>query len=233
MRKTIAIFGFLMALSSPVLADGDMDARLSVTGHGISQVEPDMARISLGVTKDAVEAGAALDEVASIAQSIFARLAEVGIEPRDMQSSQVNLSPQYDYNRNSEGPAKLTGFIASTMVTVRVRDLSQLGPIMSAVTADGANQLNGLQFDLQDRQPAEDEARANAVKDAMARANVLAEAAGVTLGSIVSIQEGGGNVPAPAYGRMAMEAVQSDMPVAAGELEIGSSVTMVFELGEE
>lgn len=232
MRKTIAIFGLMMAVASPVWADSN-DARLTVTGQGIADVEPDMARISLGVTKEAPEAGAALDQVAGVAQDIFDRLAQQGIEPRDMQSSQVNLSPKYDYNRNSDGPPKLVGFTANTMVSVRVRDLTKLGQIMSAVTADGANQLSGLQFDLQDRGPAEDAARASAVKDAMARAKVLADAAGVKLGSVVSIHEGGGYAPAPVYGRMAMEAAQSDMPIAVGEVEIEASVTMVFELGEE
>ena len=77
------------------------------------------------------------------------------------------------------------------------------------------------------------EATGTRVKDAMARAKILADAAGVTLGSVISIHEGGASQPAPAYGRMAMEAAQSDMPIAAGELEIGSSVTVVFELGEE
>lgn len=232
MRKTIAIFGVMMAMASPVWANDD-DARLTVTGQGIAEVVPDMARISLGVTKEATEAGDALDQVAKVAQDIFDRLSQQGIEPRDMQSSQINLSPKYDYNRNSDGPPKLVGFTANTMVSVRVRDLDKLGPIMTAVTADGANQLNGLQFDLQDRGPAEDTARTNAVADAMARAKVLADAAGVTLGSIVSIHEGGSYAPAPVYGRMAMEAAKSDMPIAAGELEIGASVTMVFELGKK
>lgn len=231
MRKTIAIFGVMMAMASPVWANDD-DARLTVTGQGIAEVVPDMARISLGVTKEATEAGDALDQVAKVAQDIFDRLSQQGIEPRDMQSSQINLSPKYDYNRNSDGPPKLVGFTANTMVSVRVRDLDKLGPIMTAVTADGANQLNGLQFDLQERGPAEDTARTNAVADAMARAKVLADAAGVTLGSIVSIHEGGSRAPAPVYGRMAMEAAKSDMPIAAGELEIGASVTMVFKLDQ-
>ncbi|WP_289041680.1 SIMPL domain-containing protein [uncultured Aliiroseovarius sp.] len=233
MRKTIAILGLMMAVATPGWADGAGDARLTVTGQGLAQVEPDMARISLGVTKQATEASAALDQVADVAQAVFARLTEAGVEARDMQSSQINLSPRYDHNRNSDGPPKLVGFTANTMVSVRARDLTKLGSIMTAVTADGANQLNGLQFDLQDRGPTEDAARADAVKDAMARAKVLADAAGVKLGAIMSIHEGGGRAPAPVYGRMAMEAAPSDMPIAAGELEIGSSVTMVFELNEE
>ncbi|WP_371168878.1 SIMPL domain-containing protein [Aliiroseovarius sp. 2305UL8-7] len=231
MRKTIAIFGLMMAVVNPAWAGDASQGRISVTGEGIAQVEPDMARISLGVTKQAKEAGTALNDVAGVAQAIFARLTDVGVEARDMQSSQVNLSPQYDYG-NSGGPAKLVGFTANTMVSVRVRDLDRLGEIMSAVTADGANQLNGLQFDLQNRRPAEDAARADAVKDAMARATVLADAAGVSLGPILSIQEGGASHPGPIMGRMAMESMKADMPVAAGELEIGSSVTVVFELNE-
>ena len=232
MRRTIAIMGLVLAFATPLQAENDAAARLTVTGQGVADVVPDMARISLGVTKDAPEAPAALEGVAEVAQAIFARLEAVGIAPRDMQTAQVSLAPRYDYNRNSDGPPKLTGFTASTTLAVQVRALDQLGAIMSAVTQDGANQLNGLQFDVQDRASAEDAARADAVKDAMARAKVLADAAGVTLGPIISIHEGGARA-APVYGRMTMEAAQSDMPIAAGELEIGSSVTMVFELLEE
>lgn len=230
MQKIIAIFGLMMAVALPVHASDDTQARLTVSGVGTAEVVPDMARISLGVTKDAKQAAEALDAVARVAQAIFDQLAEQGVEARDMQSSQVNLSPQYDYNRNSDAPPKLIGFRANTMVSVRVRDLDQLGAIMSAVTADGANQLSGLQFDVQDRKAAEDIARTNAVKDAMSRAKVLAEAAGLTLGDVISIHEGGGHQPSPVYGRMMMESAKADMPIAAGELEIGAGVTMVFEL---
>lgn len=233
MRKTIAMIGVLATMASPLWADDPRQAQLTVTGQGMAEVVPDMARISLGVTRQAATAGDALDAVAQVSKAIFARLEAVGIAPRDMQSTQVNLSPQYDYNRKSDGSPKLVGFNANTMVSVRVRDLSGLGPIMTAVTEDGANQLNGLQFDLQDRGPAEDAARADAVKDAMARAKVLAEAAGVKLGSVLSIHDGGGHHQPAAYGGMELASARSDMPIAAGELEIGASVTMVFELDED
>lgn len=233
MRKAMAIIGVLATMASPLWADDARQAQLTVTGQGVAEVVPDMARISLGVTQQAATAGDALEAVAQVSSAIFARLEAVGIAPRDMQSTQVNLSPQYDYNRNSDQPPKLVGFNANTMVTVQVRDLSGLGPIMTAVTQDGANQLNGLQFDLQDRGPAEDTARAEAVKDAMARARVLAEAAGLKLGSVLSIHEGGGQISPLRYGGMELASARSDMPIAAGELEIGTSVTMVFELDKD
>lgn len=233
MRKTIAMIGVLATMASPLWADDPRPAQLTVTGQGVAEAVPDMARISLGVTQQAATAGDALEAVAQVAQAVFARLEAVGIAPRDMQSTQVNLSPQYDYGRNSDKPPRLVGFSANTMLSVRVRDLSGLGQIMSAVTEDGANQLNGLQFDLQERRPAEDAARADAVKDAMARAKVLAEAAGVKLGSVLSIREGGEEMPMAAYGRAEMALAKADMPIAAGELEIGASVTMVFEIDEE
>lgn len=233
MRKTIAMIGMLATMAVPLWADDTRQAQLTVTGQGMAEVVPDMARISLGVTQQAATAGDALDAVAQVSNAIFARLEAAGIAPRDMQSSQVNLSPQYDYNRQTDGAPKLLGFSANTMVSVRVRDLSGLGQIMSAVTKDGANQLNGLQFDLQNRAPAEDAARADAVKDAMARAKVLAEAAGLTLGSVLSIHEGGSHQAPVGYSGMELAAARSDMPIAAGELEISASVTMVFELDED
>ena len=99
---------------------------------------------------------------------------------------------------------------------------------MDAAIADGANTLNGLTFGLQDQRPTEDEARKLAVADALARARLLADAAGAKLGAIQSISEGGSNVPGPLPMFKTMDSAA--VPVAAGEVGISANVTIVWAL---
>ncbi|WP_424939817.1 SIMPL domain-containing protein [Aliiroseovarius sp. S253] len=230
MRKLLSIIAISIAATGIGYADTANSPQLTVTGQGVAQVVPDMARISLGVSERSDDAGQALDAVAGTIARMLEKLTEAGVVERDIQSTQVNLSPQYDYNRKSNGAPELIGFVASSTLSVKAHDLSNLGAIMTAVTSVGANEIHGLQFDVKDRAGAEDSARTLAVKDAMERATVLAEAAGLKLGSVLMMREGGDAPGRPVM--MAMERASADMPIAAGEMGISSSVTMVFELVE-
>lgn len=230
MRKFLSILAITIAATGISHAETAQAPQLTVTGQGVAQVVPDMAQISLGVSARADDAAQALDAVAGSIAQMLTKLTEAGVAERDIQSTQVNLSPQYDYNRQNDGPPKLVGFVGSSTLSVKVQELSKLGAIMTAVTSVGANEINGLQFDVKDRASAEDTARTLAIKDAMSRATVLAEAAGLKLGAVLMMQEGGATPGRPVM--MAMERASSDMPIAAGEMGINSSVTMVFELVE-
>lgn len=228
MRKLLSILAITIAAAG--VSQAETAPQLTVTGQGVAQVVPDMAQISLGVSERSDDAGKALDAVAGAIAQMLAELTKAGVAERDMQSTQVNLSPQYDYNRESDGAPKQVGFVASSTLSVKVQELSRLGAIMTAVTSVGANEVHGLQFDVKDRAGAEDTARALAVDDAMRRARVLAESAGLKLGSVLMMQEGGAAPGRPVM--MAREMASADMPIAAGEMGINSSVMMVFELVE-
>ena len=131
---------------------------------------------------------------------------------------------------NSDGSQapKIQNYTASNMVTVTVRKLDTTGAVLDAAVKDGANTLNGLSFALADQRPAQDKARWAAVSDAKAKASLLAEAAGVKLGRIVSISEGGApQGPVPMF-RMAADSAA--VPVSGGTLDISASVTMVWTL---
>lgn len=117
-------------------------------------------------------------------------------------------------------------------VRVRVRDLEKLGEILQAVLNDGANDLSGLSFGLQDPRPVEDTARHAAVMDALAKAQLLADAAGVALGPVLTITEGGGGSQPMFDAPMARMELASPVPVSAGETVISQRVTLVFSLGE-
>jgi uncharacterized protein YggE len=207
-------------------------ATLTMTGEGRSAAAPDMATITLGVVAEAATARAAMDEASSSVAALLEALSAAGIEGRDVQTSALTLNPLWNTHSATPEKPEITGFTASNTVTVRVRALDGLGQVLDRVLDTGANSFNGLQFGLQDPTPAEDAARSAAVADARRKAELVAAAAGVTLGPIVSITEAGGM--APPQPMMRMDAVRSAeaVPVAAGELDIVRHVTIVWQIGD-
>jgi hypothetical protein len=226
MRSLVTALLLGSALSSPVLAADS--ALITVTGEGTVEAKPDMATISLGVTTEGATAAEAMAANSVQLGAVLEQLRASGIEDRDLQTSGLSLSPNWQQPQG-ETTARIVGYLAMNQLTVRVRDLEALGSVLDRTIQDGANTFNGLTFGLADPVPALNEARKRAVADAMARANLLSGAAGVALGPLVSITEGGGRGgPVPMF-RMAAEAA-SAVPVAAGEISATASVTMVFEL---
>ncbi|MEC7667465.1 MAG: SIMPL domain-containing protein, partial [Pseudomonadota bacterium] len=171
----------------------------------------------------------ALDQTSAVGADILVKLEEFDIEARDVQTSDLSLNPIYTRNNTGNEAPLIVGFEASNRVTVRVRDLDRLGAVLGAVTGEGANQMYGLNFGFEDTDAMMDDARRKAVADARAKAELYAEAAGVTLGRVISLSEQGGFRPVPmpvAEMRMAADSV----PIAAGESALSASVSMVFEI---
>lgn len=220
----------VLALSAPLHAD-DPARQITVTGEGVVEAAPDMATVSLGVVTEARTAAAALRANSEDMAAILSRLAEAGIADRDMQTSGLSVNPRWDNRSTSGGRPQITGFVASNQLTVRVRELAALGGLLDTLVGEGANNLGGISFGLQEPRPLQDEARRRAVADARARASLFAEAAGVTLGAVISIDELGGGMPRPqVLGRMEMALSADAVPVAAGELSLRAQVQMVFAL---
>lgn len=215
------------ALSGPARAE-ENQRQISVTGQASVAAVPDMATINLGVTHQDKQAGAAMAATSASTVRILQRLGDLGVAPRDMQTSSLSLNPVWS-NRNSSvsGNPQIIGFVASNTVLVRLRDLSELGRVLDAVIDDGANNFNGLRFSVQDPAPLMNLARQKAVADALARAQLLTTAAGVTLGPVLSMTEQGGARPV----MMEMSAARAGgVPIAAGEVALNASVSMVFAI---
>lgn len=224
--KIILITGFLFPVAALVQA-----GQITVTGQGSVASVPDMATITLGVTSQARTAAQALAANSAATGAVLKQVADAGIKPRDVQTSGLSLSPRWN-NRNSSSdqPPAIVGYVVSNQVTVRVRELPVLGEVLDAVVQGGANRFHGLQFGLQDPLPATDEARKRAVADAIRKAALYAEAAGVRLGAISEISEQGGDGPAPV---MMREMAMSDaVPIAEGEVSMNATINMVFEIAE-
>ena len=223
----------LMALPLAVPAEeaGPAPATITVTGEGTVTAAPDLATVSLGVTTQGATAAEAMAANSAALAAVLARVKAAGVEERDIQTSALNLNPNWA-NTDGSGAAVITGYVASNMVQVRVRDLDALGPVLDAAVADGANTLNGVSFGLQEPEPAMDAARTDAVKAARARAELLTRAAGVGLGRILSISESGGFAPPMPMYRMEAALADAPVPVEGGEVGVSASVTITWEIAQ-
>lgn len=218
------IFMALLALTPAAYAQTP-PAQVTITGEGQVSAAPDMATLSLGVTSTAKTARAAMDENAAQMTTVLANLSAAGIAARDLQTSGLSLQANWT-NSSLSGGNTIDGYTAANQLSVRVRDLATLGTLIDAAINDGVNTFNSVQFAVTDPAPLLDEARKRAVADARHRAEIFATAAGITLGPILAITEGGSPNPGPQFARAMMEST----PVAAGEVNLSASVTIIWQI---
>lgn len=231
MRALSVLFlsaALVLPMAVPGLAQDAPSRTISVTGTGTVESAPDMATLMIGVTTQGATAAEALTANTAATEAVIARLTASGIAARDMQTSNLSINPNWT-GYDSSTPT-ISGYVASNMLTVRVRALDATGAVLDAAVADGANTLNGLTFGLADPEPAYNEARKEAVADAKAKAELLAAAAGVSLGQVLSIADNGAMTdPAPMY-REAVSA--APVPVLGGELGLIANVSVTYEITE-
>ena len=204
---------------------------LSVSASADATRVPDVATISTGVVTQAADANAAMRANAVQMDKVMAAIKAAGIGERDVQTSGINLNPQYKYVENA--PPSIVGYQASNTVNVKVRDLSKLGKVLDAFVEQGANQVNGPSFEVDKPDEAYDEARVAALKKAQARAQTYADALGLKVRRIVSISEGGASFPRPMpmMRAMASDGFAKETSVSPGEASLSVSIDVVFELG--
>lgn len=231
MRALPALFltaALVLPMAAPVMAEEAYQRTISVTGTGTVEAAPDMATLMIGVTTQAPTAAEALAANTTATDAMIARLTASGIEARDMQTSNLSINPNWT-GYDSSTPT-IAGYVASNMLTIRVRALDTTGTVLDAAVTDGANTLNGLTFGLANPEPAYDEARKEAVADARAKAELLAAAAGVTLGDVLSIADQGAMTdPAPMYREAASAA---PVPVVGGELGLIANVSVTYAIAD-
>jgi uncharacterized protein YggE len=206
--------------------------QISVTGSGIVYVVPDIAYINVGVRSQGDTVALAMAANNAQATAIKDTLVAQGVDEMDIQTSSFNVYPQSDYDY--QGVITRTYFSVENNVYVTVRNLDNLGVILDAVASSGANTIYGISFDVVDKTEAQTSARQLAVDSAKVQAQELAQAAGVTLGDIITITSsysypntygsygiGGGGA---AY------AISEAVPIASGQIQVSADVTMAFEI---
>ena len=208
-------------------ADGTL---LNVSAQAESKRVPDVATMSAGVVTQAADANAAMRANAVQMDKVMAAIRAAGIAERDIQTAGISIQPQYRYAENQ--PPVITGYQASNTVNLKVRDIGKLGKVLDALVANGANQVNGPNFEVDQPEPAYDEARIAALHKAEARAQTYAKAMGLRVRRVVSISEGAGfHPPIPMMRAQAMDAMAKETSVSPGETTLSVSLDVVFELG--
>ena len=203
--------------------------RLDISATGEVSRVPDLAIITAGVVAKAPTASAALQESASRMQRVVAALKRAGIGDRDIQTSNVNLNPEYRYPENQS--PQLTGYSASNNVTVRFRDVRTSGRILDALVGVGANQISGPNLTIDNTDAALDEPRAKAVAVGRERAQSYERSLGMRVVRLVAVSETGGNSivqPLPMYARA--DVAMAKTQIEPGEQKLQVTLAMTFEL---
>lgn len=212
---------------APAVA-GDGPRSLSVSGTGVVKAVPDEADISAGVVADGPNASQALSANSRAMAAVLASLKRQGIADKAVQTTALSLAPRYQTCKG-DGPCAQTiiGYEASNTIAVTV-PVDKAGGVLDALVASGSNRIGGIGFAIHDPAPLLTEARAAAVKDAIAKAETYAKAAGVTLGPILSIQDGASDIPRPMFKAFAARAEM--VPLAAGEESVSAGVSITWQI---
>jgi uncharacterized protein YggE len=214
----------------PPMSSIQPETTITLNGKGSVDRAPDIAMINVGVSVEAATASAAMADQTAKMNGVFNAVKAAGIADRDMQTSNLSLNAVYDYPPNQQ--PKMRGYNASNQITIKVRDLKNLGKTLDAIVKGGGNTINGIAFSVDKPEAYQNEARVAAIKDAMAKAELYAQAAGYKVKRIVTVTEidYSPRPPMPMMSRMQVADAAESTPIAAGEVSLEQQVSVVFEL---
>ncbi len=212
--------------------------RIVVAGDATVHPRPDTANITVAVVTQGATALAAQQENARKTDAVVRAAKEAAGAGAEVETSGYSLQPQFVYRQN-QSPI-IQGYQARNGVTVTLGDLARVGPVIDAATGAGANNVDGLSFTLRNDRAARDEALSTATREAMRKAQVMAQALGGRVTRVVEVQESGTLPrPVPIYAdavqvRAAVAgAVQQQTPVEIGTLDVRSQVQLVAEISNQ
>ena len=231
----LLLFGSLIA-AAPATAQDDDRSTVTVSGEGTVTVPPDQALVRFGVVTRAETAGEARTQNATAAKTAMNAVRNLDVPEDQMRMESLRLQPQYEYN-DEENRRELVGYKATRQVVVELDRLDVLPQLVADVVEGGANQLDGIDYQLSDRTQVRNEALRNAARAAEEKARLLAETLGGRLGAAHTISEQSFDRvrPQPRMARMEMataaDAAQAEPDAyAAGEIEVSADVQVVFRL---
>lgn len=208
-----------------------VDRTIAVNGTGNVYADPDVAYINIGVHTQNADPKVALASNTTQAQAVIDAIKAIGVADKDIQTSNFNVYPSTQYGPNGE--TLDTVYMVDNTVYVTVRDLTKLGALLETVVTSGANNINGIMFDILDKDTLASEARKKAVEDAQKQAQDIADAAGVQLGELMYVNVYYSGTTYPQYeGKGGGGGYSStvSVPVSAGKMVINAEVNMTYKI---
>jgi len=203
--------------------------KVSVTGDSIIQAQPDTAILTVSVVTQGRNALGAQQENANRSDAVVKALKSAAGAGAEVKTSGYNLQPIRVYKEGQ--PPTITGYEARNSVTVTMSDLTRVGTVIDATSQAGSNDISGISFTLRKDRPARDQALAEATREALSKAQVIATALGGRLVRIVEVQEEGVQPPRPMYQEFQMKTMSAaPTPIEVGTLDITSRVQLVAEI---
>lgn len=206
-----------------------MDRNVTVSASATVNAKPDAARIQTGVVTQDATAQAALDANTQAMTKVIDGLKSLGVEAKDIQTTNFNVNPRYNHNRDGR-PPELVGYQVTNEVNAIIRDLGKLGEILDKVISLGSNQMRGLSFEVSNAEILKDAARTQAVKNARRRAELIAKAAGAELGEVQVIREGTAMIDGPRPTFEATRTAAAAVPIESGQHSLTATVTVTWAL---
>jgi uncharacterized protein YggE len=220
-----------------VSAPSGYQTGLTVNGRGEVSLAPDVAYVTIGVHTQASDVSQAVSENADQVASVMSALADMGVAQEDMQTSNFSLYTGDEYDTVTYLPTGNKTYTVDNTVNVTVRDLANMGELLDGAISAGANSIWGVTFDVDDKSAAADEARDLALEEAIAEAQALASAAGVTLGDILTISysDSGSYYYPPYYGMgggggAAMESAATS--IVPGLITVSAEVVISYQISQ-
>lgn len=200
-----------------------------VTGEGKVSVPPDVALINVGVQAQASSVKEAQEQLNFNINKVSEAIKKLGVEAKDIQTTNYNINPNYNY---LSGSPRITGYTASSNLSIKVRQIDKANEVVDTATTNGANQVGGISFEVDDKTKAENEAREKAVAEAKKNAEQASKIAGFKLGKIINYSEnfGGGPIPIPLRAMSQGASEQTPTQVESGSLEITVNVTLSYQI---
>lgn len=203
----------------------------SVSGEGKADAIPDIAVVNAGVMVQGSSVKDVQTRLNTTINAVSEAVKKLDVDGKDIQTSNYSIYPNYDY---STGNQRITGYQASTSLVIKVRNIDDVNAVIDAATANGANNIGGVSFNVADKEKAENEAREIAVSQARKKAEDAASIAGFRLGKVVNYGESFGAYPGPImplYAKdMAVRESAGATQVEPGSSEIKVTVTLTYEI---
>ena len=213
---------------------------IAVAGKSKKLVEPDIAIIRIGIEVFDLSVSQARSRSTGLMESVIKGVVSEGVESNDIQTGRYDISPRYEYQEDMKqgrtvGKQVLTGYVINNVLHVKISDLENIGKVVDRASTIGGDdvRINGIEFNIDDREPFLNDLRERAVSDAISKAGHYAELSGVSLGPIISLSERGvdqGRDSQVVGYEMRAMAIPKATPILSGELEISLSINVVFSI---